>query len=464
MLPVPHVRAFVPVLLVTAVALMVLLPTPARAHTSLESSDPADGVTTSDVSAVTLTFSRAVQTFDDSIVLVGSEGQRLTPPITTFEDGLVVSTTLDGPLASGTWAVQWRILADDSHPREGGFSFVVESDAAESRTTASESATTDGEPGPGPDRGEPTSAPTPTAATAAPSSPAPPMTERFASVARIIFYLGLMAAAGLALFKAGPHRGQLDGATHLARWISVAASIALVASTAEVVLHVASVSGQGLPGAWDADTWQAVGRTGLGRAVLLRTVGLTLLLVGGRRRLSLGLPSGPDLRKLTGAALAIASFQFVGHTASAAPPVIVRSADAVHSLAAAVWIGGLVGLAVVTRRRSPLAKAITIGRFSSWATAAVIGVTIAGTALMVTNLPTMSSTWSTGYGRLLLAKLALVGLLALLGAHNHFNVVPHIVNGRENAVAELRRTVSIEAVLAVAVVALTALLVNTTPL
>lgn len=76
----------------------------------------------------------------------------------------------------------------------------------------------------------------------------------------------------------------------------------------------------------------------------------------------------------------------------------------------------------------------------------------------------MSSAWTTGYGRLLLAKLVLVGMLSLLGAHNHFNVVPHITDGREDVVAELRRTVSVEVLLAVVIVALTALLVNTTPL
>ena len=236
-----------------------------------------------------------------------------------------------------------------------------------------------------------------------------------------------------------------------------------MAGGAEVAFHVAAVSGNGVPGAFDLGTWRAVLGTGLGPALLLRTVGLTVLAVGARRRIRDGLASGPDPWKLLGALVAITSFQFVGHTASAAPPVVVRSADLVHALAASVWVGGLVGLRVTARSGDPTDRAVTIGRFSTWATWAVAGVTGAGVALAWVNLPTIAASWQTGYGRLLLAKLALVGLLLLMGAHNHFNLVPRVVAGDVGAATDLRQIVRRELAVVAVVVVLTALLVNTSP-
>lgn len=446
-------RLLVPFLVLLAQSLLVT--TNGWAHTSLASSDPPADATVATVDRIVLTFSAAIEVFEDTVVLRGPDGTS-TLPVTRSADGTDVVAAASAPLAAGSWEVSWRVLASDSHPREGTFAFTV---APPGRPASQE---VPGAASSEPD-GTATTADSATTASSEGGGSGRPW-ERAGSFARIVFYLGMMTAIGLSLFKAGPHRGQLAGALHLARWTAVAAAVALVASTVEVVLHVATVSGRGLAGAFEADVWGAVLRTGLGRALLLRSAGLTLLLVGGRRRSRTAIPSGPDLLKLVGAALGIGSFQFVGHTASASPAIVVRSADVVHAVAAAVWIGGLVGLAVVTRRESARTKAVTIGRFSSWATAAVIGVTLAGLALSVTNLPTVAAAWSTGYGRLLLAKLLVVGVLALLGAHNHFNVVPHINRGDEDAVVELRRTVSVEVVLAVLVVGLTALLVNTTPL
>ena len=79
------------------------------------------------------------------------------------------------------------------------------------------------------------------------------------------------------------------------------------------------------------------------------------------------------------------------------------------------------------------------------------------------NLPTIAASWQTGYGRLLLAKLALVGLLLLMGAHNHFNLVPRVVAGDVGAATDLRQIVRRELAVVAVVVVLTALLVNTSP-
>lgn len=455
------------VALLVSTLLLLLSAAPAVAHSGLEDSDPPDGaVLDRELDGIELTFTAPVRLLDDSVVAVGPDGRRVAADERRDDDGLAVAATFDVPLTDGEWDVQWRVLATDSHPRTGTVHVTVPTVVGAGGSAADDAAGAQATPGgDAPASGAATSS-SPASSSGEVEDPAASPgagLEGAAAIARVLFYIGLLVAAGLALFKAGPHSGMPGRARRLAGVALLGAVIGLLAGVAEVALHVASVSGRGLAGTVDVGTWRAVLGTGLGPALALRVVGLGLLAFGARRRIRAGLPSGADWRKLLGALLAVASFQFVGHTASRAPELLVRSADLVHAVAAAVWVGGLVGLAVTARTAAPERRAVTVARFSEWATAAVAGVTLAGVALAWVNLPSMAAAWQTGYGRLLLAKLVLVGLLLALGAHNHVNVVPGVVRGEHGAAAVLRRVVRWELVVIGAVVVLTALLVNTTP-
>ena len=204
-------------------------------------------------------------------------------------------------------------------------------------------------------------------------------------------------------------------------------------------------------------------RTGLGDALWLRTLGLSLLAFGGLRRRRRGLASGPDTLKLMGIALVFLSFQFLGHTASASPALVARVADAVHALAGAVWTGGIVGLALLSHHGVHEGRRVAAAKFSTAAGYSVVGVGLAGLALAWVNLPAVNDLWTTGYGQTLMDKLVFVGMLAVIGGYNHLFVVPGVSDGDDNALARLRHTVTAEAVVVVIVLALTALLVNQSP-
>jgi len=93
---------------------------------------------------------------------------------------------------------------------------------------------------------------------------------------------------------------------------------------------------------------------------------------------------------------------------------------------------------------------------------AVVGA--AGVALTVSILEQPSQLWASTWGLLLLAKVAVVIVVAGYGPHHHFNVVPHLSSGdpqRAGAAAqESRRSTVVEAWLLAGVVVLTAWLVN----
>jgi len=145
-------------------------------------------------------------------------------------------------------------------------------------------------------------------------------------------------------------------------------------------------------------------------------------------------------------------------------------ADAVHLLAGAAWFGGLTFLVLTLLRRGkqrdPVALGGIVRRFSLVATVGVLAVTIAGATLGWSQVRAWRALTSTTYGRILMVKVALVIPIALIGAYNHFRLVPAIqeaaAKGRD-AFRHLLRTVRLESIGLVVVLVLTAALVNTPP-
>jgi copper transport protein len=171
---------------------------------------------------------------------------------------------------------------------------------------------------------------------------------------------------------------------------------------------------------------------------------------------------------LTGAAVAAGSFATNGHTRAGSNATLATLADLSHLWVTAVWAGGLVLLAVLLRARRAEADrtdTITIvGRFSDLATFAIVLVGVTGGFLAWDQVRSLDALTSTGYGRLLIAKVALVAWVALLGAYNHFRLVPALTRGKTAAaLAQLWTTLRLEVLTLAVVVAITSVLVVVTP-
>jgi copper transport protein len=103
-------------------------------------------------------------------------------------------------------------------------------------------------------------------------------------------------------------------------------------------------------------------------------------------------------------------------------------------------------------------------RFSNLATASIVAAGATGGFLAWREVRTLHALTSTGYGRVLLAKLGVVVVIALLGAYNHLRLMPALRQGKTRAAfRQLVRTLSAEAAGLVVVVALTAAVVAMTP-
>jgi copper transport protein len=166
-------------------------------------------------------------------------------------------------------------------------------------------------------------------------------------------------------------------------------------------------------------------------------------------------------------ALAIAfGLSWASHPAARGAPALI--ADYLHLLAGALWVGGLISLAILAadaRRLSSSARESLVRasllRLSALAVPVVVVVGLAGAYLALSELPAPSALISSGYGVTLMAKTAVaLGAVALGGYHQRF-VVPRIASGA--SVASIRRTLVLEVGFLVAALALAATLSQTAP-
>jgi putative copper export protein len=143
-------------------------------------------------------------------------------------------------------------------------------------------------------------------------------------------------------------------------------------------------------------------------------------------------------------------------------------ADYLHLLASALWVGGLLAIAILAlavRPLSPLAREALVRasvlRLSKVAVPFVVLVGSAGIYLALRELPAPSALLTSNYGVMLLVKTsAVVGAVALGGYHRRF-VVPRIAAGAP--VASIRRTLALEVSLLAVALALAAILSQTAP-
>jgi copper transport protein len=143
-------------------------------------------------------------------------------------------------------------------------------------------------------------------------------------------------------------------------------------------------------------------------------------------------------------------------------------ADMLHVLAASVWAGGLafvvLGLLLAGAGRWPLAAAI-VPRFSVLAVVSVVVLIVAGVVNGYLQVRAWSGLWETTYGRLLLAKIAIVLPLLALGAYNNRYAVPRLRKQVASPGEQRRflRTVGVELALFCVVIGVTAVLVTEPP-
>jgi copper transport protein len=128
----------------------------------------------------------------------------------------------------------------------------------------------------------------------------------------------------------------------------------------------------------------------------------------------------------------------------------------------AVWIGGLATLAgFLLRSAHPRVLGVILPAWSRWAAISVVWLVGAGVLQAVVQVGSVPALWRTDYGRLLLAKVAVLAVTLGLAAYARRLVQRGQVPAE--GPAKLRRSVGIEVVATMVVLSLSAVLVQVNP-
>jgi copper resistance protein C len=132
---VPVIRRAVAVIGLAA-ALLAGGAAPALAHEQLESSEPAEGETLTEVpTRIVLTFSGNVVDPEPQVVLRNEDGGAVGEALPVV-DGPTVTLPLDPSVANGLYTVEWSLVSSDGDPVSGEFSFAVEAPRTAAPSTA----------------------------------------------------------------------------------------------------------------------------------------------------------------------------------------------------------------------------------------------------------------------------------------------------------------------------------------
>jgi copper transport protein len=423
------VRRFAALVAIVVGALLIAA-APASAHATLTAADPPDGARLDESPAtITLTFSEGVSASLGGVRVLDTNGDRVDDGAAQA-DGHVVTVPLQDGLPDGTYVIAYRIISEDGHPVRGGSVFGV-GDGDVDATALGRVAD------PNADR----------------------IWDYVGGGARGLAYAGVLLAAGGAFFLAFAHDGAGERQA-LVRWVRIAATVGAIGALLALPVQAALGTGDGPTSLFESGVLSEVAGEGVGLGVALAVVGAAglALLVDRRPRWAAG-----------AALIATASFAASGHTRSG-NAAVATLADVVHLVVVAAWAGGLVLLWRTIRLRraqadhDPLALATVALRFSTLATVAILAVGASGLVLSWNEVRSVGNLRGTNYGSVLLAKVAVVAVIAAIGAYNRFRLMPALHQGKATAgLRQLGRTVRIEAGLVAVVVALTSVLVVVTP-
>ena len=301
--------------------------------------------------AVELIFSEPVSPAGAGIKVFSPSGRQIAGP--AISRGALLYAPISS-FDSGTFVVNWQVLAADTHPSRGAFRFSV---------------------------GHPSPNPYSSLLTGGEIGTATPLGFALQALARWVHFAGFALVFGVVAYSVLTRDGQADN-RRVRRLVSAGIVLLIAAEPLALLGQLASLS-------FDVDTAIAVLASGFGRLLGLRLAGA--LLVWALWSLESPWP-------VLGVGVAVALID--GASAHAIPglPFAGQALVAIHVAAMGLWVGGLAAFLLVPDRRFGRNAAL------SFAVAAVTGLVLA-----VVHIGLLQSLMTTAYGQVLMIKVLVVG-------------------------------------------------------
>jgi copper transport protein len=442
---------------ILALTALAVAPAAASAHARLEGTSPERGATVArEPAQVVFRFDEPVEATFGAVRVFDARGERVDDGRLARPGGdqRVAGAGLKRGLADGTYTATYRVISADGHPVSGGFTFSI---------------------------GHAGAAPSKDVADLLGAGNTGAVTEVAFAATKALGYLAIALVLGGLGFLAlvwRPALGDVAGGeeewagaagafgARALRLLSCGLALGVLTSAAGLVLQGATAAGTSAWSAMDPSVVREVASTHAGTAWALRLGDWVLLAVvvgavaglGAVRTAPLatagagasvpamrGVPlaarggalARPPSRLALAALAAPALFLAVapalgGHASTQHPTWALFPLDVAHVLAMSAWLGGIVVLVVcvpaATRALAPPDRtrllASVLARFSAVALVAVAVLAATGTTQAIIEVRHLDALTTTGFGRSVLAKAALLLVLIVFGAVNRQRIVP----------------------------------------
>lgn len=247
-------------------------------------------------------------------------------------------------------------------------------------------------------------------------------------------------------------------------------AIGFAISIAGMAALTANMHGVGLFAVDPRTMWELARNTDVGGAWIWRTVALLIALIAAFRTAKR--PTAAAAMIAAAGAIALASLLWSGHAGATErmAGMIHRVSDALHMIAAAIWLGAITAFLILLGRPGDDAQhgrldlmARSLDQFSLVGTICVLLIAATGllNSQMIIGAANITASLAAPYGQLLLAKLALFALMLALAGVNRWQLTPALklslaASDPAQAIGAIRRSLLLEVTAGAAILALVA--------
>lgn len=445
-------------ILAVSIMVVIALASVASAHSDFEGSEPAaDAVLVEPLDSITLRFATTVIGEGSSVVAVAQTSGVATQSELVEESDTNWLAVFTPPLQGDLFRIVYSFRAEDGHLIEGEFALnavsatttttvandgegtLEVSEPVETMSTTTEASSTS-QPG-----DIDTGAPPPASGPSSSSG-----TDTANHISRLTQNLLGMTVVGYLVFTIACWRRE---DILPAPRVSIAVAVVIVLAG---LLEIATIGRQLDIAFGDALSHQ------LSRSPFITTCAAAVLAIAALSVLTGQVRSRSSFRALLvipclGLLVAPA---FDGHTVSMGPRLLHALSDVVHMGSTSMWIGSVIGLAVVARTDRRQLSAVA-QRTATALMGTVAAVVLSGVVMTLIIIDDLSSLTDSTWGRILIVKVVTVLSAGLIGAVHHWRVVPRLAS--RDVQTTFERSVTIELAALIAVIAVSSWLVVAMP-
>lgn len=399
-------------IVLSVIIISLLLPNYTMAHSYVVESSPADKMTVTEVpETIKITFNAPIQTAFFSLEVLNDAGERVDNDESEVKES-TLQNSLPKELANGSYTINWKIVSNDGHTMEGTQSFTLDAPIPVKEEGPKEIT-----------KEEPESVVEKKETTVQKETVDETKTENInsrQSINQFLLYIGFSLFAGVLLFHSillpKNMAFNMNKRSKTLLWLGfLAMAISIIISLPIQVLSLTnefSVS----------TTQQTLRETIFGTVWIIKAALLIILFLASIWATKQQNTSSLSVLSILLLGLMLAK-SFIGHTMITDYKALAISMNFLHLASMAFWLGGLLALCMllptfINKTEQNELYWTTIQSFSRLATIFVSILLLSGVINTLQYLPSLNSLISTNYGLVLLAKIALVVIMILLGFVN----------------------------------------------